>query len=84
MSMDVSQISMQHKVPEDAEIPLSEAVNQYKYIGFYFTGHSSTPCLIWNDVIKQLKKEINAGNRMELLCIMVPISTIDLEQIELQ
>ena len=52
MSMDVSQISMQHKVPEDAEIPLSEAVNQYKYIGFYFTGHSSTPCLIWNDVIK--------------------------------
>ena len=65
---------------EDTEVDMNALVSEHKFIGCFFTAPRSTPCLIWGSILKQLKHELNEGNSSrEFFCLILPISTIDLE-----
>ena len=83
MGDTVSTMTNMMKVKQETELDFNKLTREYKFIGFYFTSHASTPCKVWNSAVKQLKHDLNLASK-DFLCIIVPISTIDLEQVEMQ
>ena len=62
----------------DIEYDTTILVSQYKYVGCLFMATNNTPCEIWGPILQQITNEINEGGK-ELIIVIVPISTVDVE-----
>lgn len=66
----------------ECEVDLAPLVAEHKFVAFYFTTPGSTPCLVWDSVIKQLLKEVNS-EQPQLLCVLIPVSIVDFENVSI-